>query len=136
MDQLTPTSELSRSRGQQVLASVLLLVAVGLGLSGLIRGAADPHVAGHETPALAEYLPRIAVNHCDWPELCLLPGISRVRAQRIVADRDARGPYGVLGDLDRVPGIGPKTRASLAGLLDFSCPQPTPISGVPVVESD
>jgi competence protein ComEA len=136
MDQLTPTSELPRSRNQQVLAVVLLLVALALGCYGLGRGAAAPDVAGHDTPALAEYLPRIAVNHCDWPELCLLPGISRVRAQRIVAERHARGPFGVLGDLDRVPGIGPKTRASLAGLLDFSCPQPRPISGVPVVESD
>ena len=38
-------------------------------------------------------VPRIAVNSCDWPELCLLPGINETRARRIVADRQTHGPF-------------------------------------------
>jgi competence protein ComEA len=38
-----------------------------------------------------------------------LPGIGPELAQRIVADRQARGPFRRVEDLRRVRGIGPKT---------------------------
>lgn len=38
-----------------------------------------------------------------------LPGIGPVKAARIVAHRDAHGPFADLGSLIAVPGIGPKT---------------------------
>lgn len=37
-----------------------------------------------------------------------LPGLGPVLAERIVADREARGPFRTAEDLLRVPGIGPK----------------------------
>jgi competence protein ComEA len=52
---------------------------------------------------------QVDVNQAAWPELALLPGIGPELAQRIVADRQARGPFRRVEDLRRVRGIGPKT---------------------------
>lgn len=64
---------------------------------------------------------RILINHCDWPELCLLHGIGRTRAQRIVAERQRNGPFHSVAELARVDGIGQRTCERLADQLDFSC---------------
>lgn len=55
----------------------------------------------------------VNVNAADAAALDALPGIGVVTAERIVADREANGPYASLDDLDRVPGIGPATVESL-----------------------
>ena len=47
------------------------------------------------------------VNRATAVELEGLPGIGPALARRIVADREARGPFATVGALDRVPGIGP-----------------------------
>jgi competence protein ComEA len=52
---------------------------------------------------------QVDVNQAAWPELALLPGIGPQLAQRIVADREAHGPFRDLDDLRRVRGIGTKT---------------------------
>lgn len=52
---------------------------------------------------------QVDVNQAAWPELALLPGIGPQLAQRIVADREAHGPFTAVEDLRRVRGIGPKT---------------------------
>ncbi|MBK7405464.1 MAG: helix-hairpin-helix domain-containing protein [Phycisphaerales bacterium] len=57
---------------------------------------------------------RINVNTAGAAELDLLPGIGPALASRIIADREAHGPFRSLDDLDRVSGIGPKTVAKLA----------------------
>jgi competence protein ComEA len=49
---------------------------------------------------------RVDINSASAAELALLPGLGPQLAQRIVDDREARGPYPSLNDLDRVPGIG------------------------------
>src|SRR5262245_17282992 len=46
--------------------------------------------------------------------LRLLPGVGPARAAAVVADRERLGPLPSLEDLERVPGFGPKTVASLA----------------------
>jgi competence protein ComEA len=46
-----------------------------------------------------------------------LPGIGPVKAQSIVAYREAHGPFHTPGDLQKVRGIGEKTVASLAPLV-------------------
>ena len=65
--------------------------------------AAFPPVTAHSITRL------IDLNTATAPELELLPGIGPALAQRIIADRDARGRFRSLNDLDRVSGIGPRT---------------------------
>lgn len=48
----------------------------------------------------------VNLNRADAGELEDLPGIGPVLAERIVADRDAHGPFTALADLARVSGIG------------------------------
>lgn len=57
---------------------------------------------------------RIDLNTADAAQLTLLPDIGPARARAIIADREARGPFSALADLERVPGIGPRTTQRLA----------------------
>ena len=67
-----------------------------------------------ESLQLAEQTPHfVAINDADWPELMLLPGIGETLARRIVADRDANGPFASVDDLQRVSGIGPVKVANM-----------------------
>ena len=50
---------------------------------------------------------RINPNTASPRELARLPGVGMRLAKDIVADRDLRGSFGSLSDLDRVDGIGP-----------------------------
>jgi competence protein ComEA len=62
---------------------------------------------------------KIDINRADWPELCLMPGIGEQLSQRIVAEREAGGPFRDVDDLRRVRGIGPKT---LEGMRPYLLP--------------
>jgi competence ComEA-like helix-hairpin-helix protein len=53
-------------------------------------------------------------------ELARLPRIGLALAKVLVADRQAKGPFGSLEGLDRVPGIGPGLLRTLAPHLTFS----------------
>jgi competence ComEA-like helix-hairpin-helix protein len=69
------------------------------------------HAANANAPAHANMgrtLPdmRIDINSASAAELALLPGIGPALAERIVADRDARGQFETVDSLDRVKGIG------------------------------
>jgi len=48
------------------------------------------------------------INAAGAETLQALPGIGPALAERILADREARGPFRAPEDLLRVPGIGPK----------------------------
>lgn len=61
----------------------------------------------------------VSVNTADAAGLEALPGIGPVLAQRIIADREANGPYASLEDLARVSGVGD---AMVAGLEDLAQP--------------
>ena len=61
--------------------------------------------------------PALNVNHATAVELEGLPGIGSALARRIVADREAQGPFATVAALDRVPGIGPALMARLGGLI-------------------
>ena len=59
---------------------------------------------------------RININTAGVDELVRLPGIGEKRAQDIVDDRAANGPFRIPEDLTRVSGIG---EGVLEGLIDF-----------------
>lgn len=59
--------------------------------------------------ALAPHASKLDLNTATAAELELLPRIGPALAGRIATDRAARGPFRSVDDLDRVPGIGPRT---------------------------
>ncbi len=59
----------------------------------------------------------INVNTASAPELEALPGIGEVLAARIVAFREANGPYSAVDDLTRVEGISETTVEELRDLV-------------------
>lgn len=60
-------------------------------------------------PALAQEVAPIDVNSADAELLAELPGIGETRAQAIVDEREANGPFDSVEDLTRVSGIGAAT---------------------------
>ncbi len=58
-------------------------------------------------PLQANYV--VDINKAHWPEVIQLPGLGKILAQRILADRQENGPFLDLEDLQRVSGIGPRT---------------------------
>ena len=59
----------------------------------------------------------VNINTASASELVTLPGIGDATAGKIVADRQANGPFKVIEDLKRVSGIGDKKFESLSGLI-------------------
>ena len=63
----------------------------------------------------------VDINSADWPELTLLPDVGETLAKRIVASREADGPFLDNNDLMRVNGIGPRT---LEAVRPYLLPMP------------
>lgn len=82
----------------------------------LAQGAAAEEGATGE-PAAATASGKVSINRATAQELTALPGIGDATAQKIVADREANGPFSACEDLMRVSGIGEKKYASLADLI-------------------
>ncbi len=61
--------------------------------------------------------PLINVNTADQTALQTLPGIGPATATKIVADREANGPYATADDLRRVSGIGEKKLEAIRDLV-------------------
>lgn len=61
---------------------------------------------------------RVSINTATAGELQTLKGIGEATAEKIVADREANGPFASLEDLTRVSGIGEK---KLAAIRDEIC---------------
>lgn len=60
---------------------------------------------------------KVNINVASATELDALPGVGPATAEKIVADREANGPFAAVEDLKRVAGIGDKKFADLADLV-------------------
>jgi competence ComEA-like helix-hairpin-helix protein len=91
-----------------------------------LLGALPPRSpAAHRDSILALARPlgpdeRIDADRASAAALARLPRVGLALAKRIVADREAHGPFGGLAGLDRVPGVGPGLLAALGPHLAFS----------------
>jgi competence ComEA-like helix-hairpin-helix protein len=63
---------------------------------------------------------RIDADRATAEELARLPRVGLGLAKAIVADREARGPFGSAEGLDRVPGVGPGLLRAIGPHLGFS----------------
>lgn len=138
--------------------ALLLLLALGvagqaLRLTAGRAGAAPGEVvllpverrgspAAHRDSAAAAARPLgpgeiINADRAGVQELLRLPRVGPALAKAIVADREARGPFGSLAALDRVPGVGPRLLEALAPHLRFDPVRPgAPVGSGPLrVES-
>lgn len=106
----------------------MLLILGGIALAGLGVLAWQQHrpliaVTDGAIPAQAAWDGRLRearlvdVNRATMEELVRLPNIGPALAQRIVAYREQRGSFQSADELQEVPGIGPKTYASLQGYI-------------------
>jgi competence protein ComEA len=100
--------------GLGVVGQLARLALPGSGAPGgaLPAGGSDRALAEQRNAASAADRPlrpgeRVDPNTASARDLARLPGIGMRLAKDIVADRDIRGPFGSLADLDRVDGIGP-----------------------------
>jgi competence protein ComEA len=76
-----------------------------------------PGAARH--PAAGQAGP-VDLDVADAAAIAALPWIGEALAGRIVADRVARGPFGSLAGLQRVPGVGPGLAGRIGHLVTFS----------------
>lgn len=62
-----------------------------------------------------------------------LTGVGKAKAEAIVKDREARGPFKSVEDLDRVKGIGKATLETNKGrlIVNTAAPQPTAVTSTP-----
>lgn len=65
---------------------------------------------------------QVDIDHASAAELERLPWVGPALAARIVADREAHGPFGSIEALVRVRGVGPKLAERLRPLVTFSGP--------------
>jgi len=123
----TPATVLGLSRGDALFTLVIGGLILALTLLHWFRltlhGA--PPVEIDRLPA-STYEFQVEINHATWVEWMQLEGIGEITARRIVANREERGPFADVDDLDRVPGIGPKTLAAIRPFLRCrDCDPPT-----------
>ena len=122
-DPPTPTPEASKSGillrrlDQAAIAtlvggSLLLIASWGLLVIHPTGGVIDIQ---EQPPLPLDF--QVDINSADWVELSLLPNIGQVLARRIIESRETQGPFNQPDDLQRVPGIGPKTMDSIRRYL-------------------
>lgn len=135
--------------------ALLLLLSLGLVGQGLRWWVARPNEApgeiqllaalparsptAHRDSILARARPlgpseRIDADRASPEELARLPRVGLALAKKIVADREARGPFGGPAGLDRVPGVGAGLLAAIGPHLAFSGPSAAGLS-VPITST-
>lgn len=90
-----------------------------------------------EPPAPTAYELTIDLNAATAAELTWLPGIGPALAQRIIEERDKRGGFDSVRDLESIPGIGPAKVAAIAARVTVSSPAGAhPPAGEPAESAD
>ena len=120
-------STLGLRRGDQLFIGVLMTVALvllGIHWVRLSRWGTEPVEIDRQASRWYDY--RVDINTATWVEWAQLEGIGETLSQRIVADREANGPFSSIDDLQRVKGIGPKTIARLRPWLRIGPPLDEP----------
>lgn len=106
------------------LAALGVTVAL-LAVASLGRGpAAPPETA--VAPPRARVSGLVDLNAAGEAELEQLPRVGPALAARIVAHREAHGPFRSVDALDEVPGVGPATLAALRRRVTVSAPAGDP----------
>lgn len=100
---------------------LVLLTIYGLQLSHWGRETIEIR---RQTPLELVY--KLDINQATWVEWAQLEGIGPNVARKIVADREAKGPFQSIDDLQRVNGIGEKTVARLRPQLICTLEGKTP----------
>lgn len=96
-----------------LLAAAAALLAFSL-LSARREAGTAPEAPAPDDPAIEV---RIDLNRAPAADLEALPGIGAALAARIVADREARGPFSSVDDVTRVSGVGRGLVAQLRPLV-------------------
>jgi competence protein ComEA len=90
------------------------------GMSGSLVAPAPP--APPSSRAAKRPAAPVDLDVASATEIEALPYVGAALAAQIVADRDARGPFGTLTGLTRVRGVGPALASKLAVHVTFSLP--------------
>nr|WP_297458658.1 ComEA family DNA-binding protein [uncultured Halomonas sp.] len=85
----------------------------------LLKTLALSLLLGIASLAMAQEASSVNINTADVQTLAQLPGIGNTKAEAIVADRAANGPFDSADDLDRVNGIGAATIDGLRDRIEF-----------------
>lgn len=109
-----------------VLALTLAFLLVAVGYYFVEQGGSEPYRVSTQTvwtgavgaveQETAVSVERVNINTATQAQLQALPGIGQARAEAIIADREANGPFRLPEDITRVPGIG---QGILEGILDY-----------------
>ncbi|MGV3482956.1 MAG: ComEA family DNA-binding protein [Planctomycetaceae bacterium] len=95
---------------------LFLVIALGVivyALGGMVAGGPQEPPIGHRGSTGF----RVNVNQASAQELSLLPQVGPVLAERMVAEREARGPFVSVDDIARTPGVGPARVSLFAPLV-------------------
>lgn len=110
---------------RRLLAIAGLMAALGLSLHWWRLGGFRELLEIERLPESAsEY--RLDVNQGTWVEWAQLDGIGETLGRRIVADREANGPFRSVEEVSRVPGIGPAKLDAIRRWLVVSEPEELP----------
>ncbi|WP_355659917.1 ComEA family DNA-binding protein [Halomonas salifodinae] len=88
-------------------------------MKATLKGLVFALLLGLAPLTLAQEMAPINVNQADAEMLAELPGIGAAKAQAIIEDREANGPFSDPDDLTRVSGIGPATVDAMRDQLEF-----------------
>ena len=114
----TPTSWLWLTKHDQTFVAVFVAVFVMLtGYHWATLGGWGMRPIEIERQPERQYDFRIDINSASWVEWTQIEGIGETTAQKIISDREAKGPFRSINDLRRVKGIGPKTLEKMRPFL-------------------